>query len=558
MNRFLLPLALLTTVATAAESRAETGDPRAYALVVGANRGGAGQDVLQFAERDAANVAAVLESVGRYPAGNVTTLRQPSPAQLRRALRRVSARLAQHQKRGEKTTFLFYYSGHSRAAAINLAGAELPLAELRSELEQLPATLKIVVLDACQSGKFSRVKGIDGAADFSVNSINDLAASGMAVMASSSGSELSQESERLGASYFTHYLLVALRGAGDGNRDGRVTLDEAYRYAYNRTLAATAVTAVGKQHVTLETDLVGKGEIPLSFPARSRTVLVLRPAAAGDYLIQARPSGSVIAEVHKIAGEPVRLAIAAGSYRVIVRQGDRARACRAEVAPGSVTVFSPAQCVRIEIESTARKGDRWLRQPTWGFEALAGFGVGVDDAFTSRLGNFGYERTEDLLTDNRTSGHFELTATRYIGSLVHLTGSFVSLGGDNFFRDGDTETERFEYSSRALIGGARLTYPLTWRYPTGRWGGLIPFADLGVGVVHSKTRLRIGEMPPSSEDHWGYTLSAAAGGQLMFLPAFGLIAKARYAVAPTIDNLLGETHDVGGWFFGLGVRGAFE
>ena len=63
------------------------------------------------------------------------------------------------------------------------------------------------------------------------------------MLASSSGSELSQESETLRSSYFTHHLLVGMRGAGDANRDGQVSIDEAYRYAYHQTLLATAETA---------------------------------------------------------------------------------------------------------------------------------------------------------------------------------------------------------------------------------------------------------------------------------------------------------------------------
>ena len=87
-------------------------------------------------------------------------------------------------------------------------------------------------------------------------------------MASSSPQELSQESDELKGSYFTHHLVTALRGAGDADGDGRVSLDEAYRYAYRRTLASTARTQVGEQHVTLETDLAGQGDVPVTYPGR--------------------------------------------------------------------------------------------------------------------------------------------------------------------------------------------------------------------------------------------------------------------------------------------------
>jgi len=101
---------------------------------------------------------------------------------------------------------------------MNLGERELSLSDLRERLLSLPTTLTIVVLDACQSGAFSRTKGAEPAADFSFNSVSRLNTSGVAVMASSSASELSQESDSLRASYFTHHLLVALRGAATETR----------------------------------------------------------------------------------------------------------------------------------------------------------------------------------------------------------------------------------------------------------------------------------------------------------------------------------------------------
>src|SRR5262249_15794592 len=100
-------------------------------------------------------------------------------------------------------------------------------------------------------------------------------------MASSSAQELSQESDKLKGSYFTHLLLTALRGAADADGDGRVSLDEAYHYAYRRTLAATARTQVGSQHVTLEMDLAGQGDVPVTYPAQARSHLEL-PAALDE------------------------------------------------------------------------------------------------------------------------------------------------------------------------------------------------------------------------------------------------------------------------------------
>src|SRR5258707_1301216 len=89
----------------------------------------------------------------------------------------------------------------------------------------------------------------------------------------------------LGGYYFPHHLLVGLRGAGDANGDGAVSLDEAYRYAYHQTLLATAETAVGGQHVTFEADLKGHGEVPLSFPRAATQAIILPAVVDGQTLV---------------------------------------------------------------------------------------------------------------------------------------------------------------------------------------------------------------------------------------------------------------------------------
>src|SRR4029077_10249454 len=132
---------------------------------------------------------------------------------------------------------------------------------------------------------------------------------GIAVMASSTGQELSQESDALKSSYFTHHLVVALRGAGDADGDGKVSLDEAYRYAYRRTLASTARTRVGAQHATLETDLSGQGDVPATSPADAKAQLEIPGSLEARILVQRAPSGSVAAELQKASGAALRLAL---------------------------------------------------------------------------------------------------------------------------------------------------------------------------------------------------------------------------------------------------------
>ena len=86
----------------------------------------------------------------------------------------------------------------------------------------------------------------------------------MVILTSSTSDEDSQESDAIGGSYFSHHLASGLLGGADRSGDGRVTLFEAYAYAYDRTVADTAESAAGAQHPTFSYDLAGNGDLVLT------------------------------------------------------------------------------------------------------------------------------------------------------------------------------------------------------------------------------------------------------------------------------------------------------
>jgi len=361
MLRLLLPLVLLV-VALGGVAHADPSAPgvATYAIVVGTNAGGAGQTDLRYAEDDARRVGGILTELGGYAPGTVDVVLHPTPDVLRDRLAQLATRVHADLAAGRQARVFFYYSGHARATALDLGAEEMPLAELRTRLFSVPATLTVVVLDACQSGAFSRIKGAAPAADFSFNSRQHLDATGTAVLASSSGSELSQESEQLRSSYFTHHLLVGLRGAGDANHDGQVSIDEAYRYAYHQTLLATAETAVGGQHVTFEADLKGHGEVPMSFPRAATASIELPAALEGKTLVQDRRAHAVVAETYKAKGAAVRIAVAPGDYEVLVRHGQALSRCQVTAGPGGAAVDLD-RCATEAIVVEQTKGGGFVR-----------------------------------------------------------------------------------------------------------------------------------------------------------------------------------------------------
>src|SRR4029453_1016686 len=103
-----------------------------------------------------------------------------------------------------------YFSGHADEQGLMLGRELMPYRDLRAAVSAIGADVGITILDACASG---------------------------AITPSSSEDEAAQESERLRGSFFTHALLSGLRGAADVSDDGKVTLNEAYQFAFQETLA---------------------------------------------------------------------------------------------------------------------------------------------------------------------------------------------------------------------------------------------------------------------------------------------------------------------------------
>lgn len=521
-----------------------------YGLLVGSNPGGEGQSELHYAHEDAARLAQVLTELGHFAAPQTRVLRSPSRAALLAALDDLAKELQEHAERGEQAQLVFYYSGHARANALQLGAEELPLSELRERVLQLPSTFKLIVLDACQSGAFSSVKGAAPAAAFSYNSVARLRTSGVAVMASSSASELSQESDSLQGSFFTHHLTVALRGAGDRDRDGVVSLSEAYAYAYDHTLSSTARTSVGRQHVTLETALTGQGEVPLTYPARAEAQLTLPPELDADVLVERH--GRVLAELHKVRGSAVSLAFSSGVYKAVLRRGATLTECDLPLSEGRSTWLEPRACTPITEAQARAKGRDFAGLPpqaaqarapqeTWSMVLAIGARTGtVHDAYVHRLQDFGFESGFELMADPS----WQVTFGRQLSGNWSLGLDARNLDTGNSQRPlygAGAKTTHFSWTSYAL------TAQLQAHVDTSRWVRLFAQLGAGAGLVHS-------ELNGDAEDQFGPVLAGSLGLYIMPWKVFGFVLQGMYTYAPILSNELNETHNSGGLSVTTGLR----
>jgi hypothetical protein len=176
------------------------------------------------------------------------------------------------------------------------------------------------------------------------------------LIASSAADEDSQESDTIGASFFTHHLASGLLGGADASGDGRVTLAEAYAYAYGRTVGSTAASAAGIQHPVFLYDLGGAGDVVLTEPARAAGGLVLPSGAEGVYVVL-DGSGRAVAEVGKTRGAERLLALPPGRYTVKKRlpTDDGLLVGTVAVGGGSVAV-EDARLDRVPLERDPQKG----------------------------------------------------------------------------------------------------------------------------------------------------------------------------------------------------------
>jgi hypothetical protein len=189
----------------------------------------------------------------------------------------------------------------------------------------------------------TRTKGARRAPAFEIEAAGSEETRGLVLLSSASADEDAQESDEIGGSYFSHYLVSGLRGDADRSRDRRVTLSEAYAYAYARTVADTAESAAGAQHPTFSYDFQGNADLVLTdFASRREGIYVPGPAPAGIYYI-VDGNGFIAAEIQKSADGDRQIALPAGRYHVRRRLADRLRIGEIQIASGQLTTLDEAR-----------------------------------------------------------------------------------------------------------------------------------------------------------------------------------------------------------------------
>ncbi len=460
MTRTLGRLALLSCLA-AAPSLAGAAEVRRLALVAGANRGHPDRAPLRYAFADAERFAGVLTRLGGVAPDDCLTLKDPTRQGFLDALAVLRDRAGQARQGDVRVEVILYYSGHADEAGLMLGRELISYRELRDAMHSMVADVGITVLDACASGVITRLKGGRPRPAFLTD--DSMRMEGHAFLTSSSENEAAQESERLQGSFFTHALVSGLRGAADASGDGRVTLGEAYQFAFQETLAQTTTTQGGAQHPAYDIRMSGTGDVVMTDVRQASAGLVLGPDFDGRFFVRDNKK-RLVAELYKPTGRRAEIAVEPGTYEVQYEEEKQLFACELRVADGE-----RREVVRQELGPTSRTPTR-LRGPDPLAEpepfALAG---------RTRLEASGGGGISGF------SGGFvtiRLGLVRWLGEGFALEGALTG----SYKGDGAGVAPAFPYSTTdrtfGLAFGARYYFP-----PPDRGRRLRPFLRATLGPV---------------------------------------------------------------------------
>jgi uncharacterized caspase-like protein len=167
--------------------------------------------------------------------------------------------------RGIERDGLAKYLIPSDADPDDLFSTALPMDDLQTIFARIEAERVVVFLDACYSGaaggrtfaaRRTRATAVD---DLFLERLTR--SRGRAIVTASKPAEVSVELPELGHGIFTYYLTEGLRGAGDLNRDGIVSLQELYEYVEQQVVRKSRAVG-GNQHPMMKGEL--EGILPLT------------------------------------------------------------------------------------------------------------------------------------------------------------------------------------------------------------------------------------------------------------------------------------------------------
>jgi uncharacterized caspase-like protein/tetratricopeptide (TPR) repeat protein len=380
--------------------------PRGYGLVIGISKYKLIDPAqnLQFPESDAQGIYRTLISkeAGAMPAENVHELIGPQATKenIRHELEDWLAHVAQ-----PSDTVVVFFAGHG--FAIDGRGYFAPydvdpdhieqtgysMADFGRTLEtKVKATNKVLLVDACRSGKVSRGLVEQSGDPSTVNADLGKLSNSFLTFVAAREQDRSYEDPKLGsgAGLFSYFVIRGLQGDADSNCDGFVTADELIEYVRTNVrqyARANGVSQTPTDYGDFEPKLV------LAVDHRCGSAVTNTEVNVGDLVVEGNMDGIDIylddQPVGSVStGKPLRLSgIAGGIHTVVgVRKGYETDTKQATVIPGQERTVS----IRIEYAREYKKqskvymdqGEKLLFSHRSSFNPLSVYAPSTQNAHT--------------------------------------------------------------------------------------------------------------------------------------------------------------------------------
>jgi hypothetical protein len=285
-------------------------------VVVASKSGLEGDKPLQYAYTDGERLQTLLRGLGQMRPENLHLIRTESAEVLRSQLEVIGRQMEALHADGSKVMLQFYYTGHGGGNKFHLGGEQVSFGEVKGLLEKGKPQARVYVLDVCQGASFFASKGFNTTQPVRVAIDLDKATKGEVTISSSASEEQAYEVKTLGGSIFTSHWEMALRGAGDRNHDGQVTLFEAYNYAYDQTVAFSRENLNLPQHPSFSIDLTGAKDLQLTRPFSDQGGVLFRNCPTGTYALLDVKRGIPVGEMRIPDDGEFSLALEPGLYRI--------------------------------------------------------------------------------------------------------------------------------------------------------------------------------------------------------------------------------------------------
>jgi hypothetical protein len=146
-----------------------------------------------------------------------------------------------------------------------------------------------------------------------------------------------------------------MRGAADVNADGRVTLSEAYQFAFDETLSRTVELAGGAQHPAYDMNLSGTGDVVMTDVRRVSARVTLADDVEGRLFVRAADR-RLVAELYKPAGRVIELGLEPDDYDIFLERRRELHVVHRELADGQQLLLASADFTPTPREETMSRG----------------------------------------------------------------------------------------------------------------------------------------------------------------------------------------------------------